>query len=206
MTALVPLLVPTIANLQKGLNYDFVGGLEVNYENEVAQEPIEDPERSYSSDHNREMPTTLRIDLEVSAFGHTAFDQEKDGAQRIDALEAALLNLRAMQAVSPTAYFDVFSGTRIHRNCQILRMRVTRDNDNISVARISLSLREQRFSLTPRLSPIKYLLDANKGATSEQNGQLVTEQDRMITEATLIRRAARISVLSNGGLLTGIAW
>lgn len=188
----IPLLVPQIANLQKGLHYDFVGDIESEYSNEAAQEPIEDPQRSYSSDHNRELPTIIRVNLEVAAYSVKG-NPENDGPQRISSFIAALRNLRTQQAVSTDAYFDVFSGVTIHQNCRISRMAVKRTDDEISVAKISLTLVETRFSISPRLSPIKYLLEANDGPVGQTNGRLVSNSDRMITEGIMIRRSARIS-------------
>lgn len=191
MTATVALFIPFIGNLFLGLDWDMGLAEDASHDNEITEHPIEDPRRSFVMDYNREKPVTLDLSISVST-NPTLADLGILGPARLTLLYENLLSLKAQQSVDPSAFLDVFTGVRVHRNMAIQAVKMSRSEEQPNEAKFDISLREIRMARSPSETNRSYLMDANNGPVSNDADLLVSSSDRPIVEATNVRRGTRL--------------
>lgn len=188
--------VPQIGHLTSrgGLDYDLAMSEEVTHENEHTQHPIEDPQRSFIYDHNRELPTTINLSLLVSTNPLVAGGaMPTSGVDRLTQFQDALTAMRAAQSVDTSAYFDVYTGLRVYHNMGFSSLTFRRTPEEPNVLEVSMTLTEFRFARPPRNEEQAYLMDANDAPRNQANAELVTPVDRPIIEATRSRNSPRMT-------------
>lgn len=194
-----PAYIPRIGSLLQGLDYDMAVAERVTHTNDVTRHSIEDPSRSFISDHNREEPTSLNLALIVSTTP-LGYEGASTGATRITKFQDALLAMRAAQSVATSAYFDVYTGLRVYYNMGITDITFTRDPETPNLLNVDMTLVEFRFARPPRSEKDTYLMDANDGPRNSANAELVSSEDRMLTEATRESYAPRYGALPTSSL------
>lgn len=194
----IPAYIPRIGTLLQGFDYDMAVRESATHANELTRHPIEDPERSFIYDHNREEPAMLDISIVVSTVpltGGQTIGSENEGVLRMMRLQDKILSERAAQSVSTSGYLDVYTGLRRYLNMAIEQVTFDRDEATPNTMTIELSLVEMRFARPPRTSDKEYLMDANDGPRNVANASLVEAGDRPIVEGVSRRQAPRIATL-----------
>lgn len=186
----IPLFIPQFGELLQGTNYEMAESERATHTNDFTTHPIEDPERSFLIDHNREAPTELSISLVVSSVPTAA--GVRAGVDRINQLIDDLLAMRARQSVSVDAFVKVYTGLRVYDNMAIRSLEFIRDPETPTTVSVAIELYEFRFARSPRQSSAEYLMKANNGVRDEMAKPLVLAYDRPIVEANSVRRSPRV--------------
>lgn len=179
--------VPQIAVLLTGFAYDMALSQQVSQKNQFTQHPIEDTDRSFLMDHNRERPVTMKLEVRVTSNPKTG----PEGMFRAPLFLEALTRIKALQAVSPTAFIPIFDGSRVYRNMAFETIDMRRNNDVADVFLFSIGLHEFRFARRPRQTRQRSLMDASDGPLDTSGNRIVSQADRPIIESTQVRSTPR---------------
>ena len=183
------LFIPELAGMLYGFDWDMSISERTSYQNQFTEHAIEDPQRSFLIDHNREKPVELKINMQVSANPAC----QEGGSQRVIFFYEKLLEKRAKQSVSTDEFFDVYTGLKVHENMGIKSVIMNRSADYPNLAQFEITLYQFRFAQSPALIQNEYILGASKGRKNNKNKTLVSESDRMICEGTQFRNNPRLA-------------
>lgn len=186
------LFIPEFAGLLVGVDYDMALSDRADHENTHAENPIEDPERSFLMDHNREKPTRLQFKLQVSTQPADA-SRESDGPERLGRLYDELLYVKKRQTVALDAFLTVYTGVRTYSNMAIRTLRWHRTQENGNQGSFDISLVEFRFAMAPTLQDRTYLMYANTGTLNVRAKPVVSPSDALQTQATRVRQRPQIA-------------
>lgn len=204
--------VPQIDSLLAGMHYEMALAEELTFANDLAQYPLEDPQRSSLVDHFQEQPLEINLTISVSTemlksdaartinadgtaynpFVSAPVNEGEDitvtgvrqrGTSRLQGMLTWIETTRRMQAVSTDHFLTVHTGLRIYTNMAIQECTVTRDPEAPNTMTVDLSLIEIRLAVPPyQIVGKEWKMNANHGPRSTMNTVLVEDSDRPITE------------------------
>ena len=138
--AIVVAMVPQLGDLLLGVDYDLVIGERGVHGSTITNLPVDDPEKSFLNDMNRDEPVRFDLSIVVSTHGINEQPQANVDLGRMSALYDKLLQLKRDQVQNPELLLEVQTGVVVFPNMAIA---------NICLLYTSPSPRDKRQSRMP---------------------------------------------------------
>lgn len=178
-------MVPQLGEILQGIDYDLVIGERGIHGSTISRLPIDDPNKSFVNDNNRDEPVRFDLTIVVSTHGINEQPTANFALDRMSVLYDKLLLLKREQVVDPSKLLDVSTGVIVHPNMAIANIEPVRNKRRSQGMDFNLSLEEMRFATRPvKVEAIPIPLAAGNGAVTADNKRVATEQDRIVTEGT----------------------